>query len=119
MSPRDLLDHARAIAEADDRALGQTRTVAAALLLRQALEESLDDVWERTVPALAGVNGRAQLISLPYYLQDADLSADVVYAWNRLSTICHHDAYELPPHADEVRAMAATVERLTRWTPPG
>lgn len=119
MSPRELLDGALAIAEADDRALGQTRTVAAALLLRQALEEALDGVWAQTVPALAEVNGRAQLISLPHYVDDGELSAAVVYAWNRLSAICHHDAYELPPDVDEVRSMAATVERLTRWTPSG
>jgi hypothetical protein len=104
---------ARQLATEPNRKLGATRLLAAALLLRQALEEALDQHWSRTVPEMVNVSGRAQLISLPFYV-DPQLAGAVNFAWCRLSAVCHHDAYELPPSLDELERLADIVDSFER-----
>ncbi len=111
MSAGDLLDAARRVAALPDRRLGSTRFTGAALLARQALEEGLDDLWADVAPGLERCSARAQLISLPYYLDEA-VAGDVRYAWNRLSVAAHHGAYELPPTATELAGLIEVVERF-------
>ena len=87
---------------------------ATALLVRQALENALDDLWRLRAPGLERCSMKAQLLCLPAYLRgDDDLSARVSYAWSGLSRACHHHAYELPPAAVELAAWTETVDRLT------
>lgn len=111
MNPDALTTTARQLAAEPNRRLGATRLLAAALLLRQALEDALDQHWSRTVPEMRDVSGRAQLISLPFYL-DPRLAGDVNFAWCRLSAACHHDAYELPPSPEELEHLADIVDKL-------
>lgn len=113
MSTPTLSTMARQLAAEPNRKLGATRLLAAALLLRQALEDAIDQHWARTVPAMAKVSGRAQLISLPFYV-DPRLAGQVAYAWCRLSTVCHHDAYELPPSLEELERLADIVDDFAR-----
>lgn len=113
MSPITLTDMARQLATEPNRRLGASRLLASALLLRQALEDALDRHWSRTVPEMVNVSGRAQLISLPFYV-DPQLAGAVNYAWSRLSAVCHHDAYELPPSLDELARLADIVESFER-----
>jgi hypothetical protein len=112
MDPAGLVATARSLIDSSDRQLGSTRLLAGALLLRQALEDSLDHYWSRTVPGMEKVSGRVQLVSLPFYLEPARLASDVTYAWYRLSASCHHDAYELPPAPEELVGLADIVDRL-------
>jgi len=116
MKPAEITGVARSLVTTADRHLGTSRLLAASLLLRQALEDSLDDFWSRTVSGMQDVSGRAQLISLPYYLTSPGLAGDVTYVWYRLSASCHHDAYELPPSPEELINMADIVDRLVETT---
>lgn len=111
MNPGELIVSARALADDMNRKLGASRYLGSALLVRQALEDTLDAYWRRSVPGLEDTSGRAQLVTLPFYLHP-DLAGRVAYAWNRLSAWCHHDAYELPPHRDELASVINTVEEL-------
>lgn len=93
-------------------ALTPTRAVAASLLYRQALETALHDFWSARVPGLDACSGRVQLVSLPFYVDDPEVSVGASYAWYRLSAVCHHDAYELPPDGAELTRLAQVVGRV-------
>lgn len=81
---------------------------AAALLIRQALEESLDRYWRGRGLALDQCSARAQFICLAEYAEP-DHAAAVAAAWSALSRACHHHAYELPPTAAELKAWLDVV----------
>lgn len=102
--------------EGPDRDLGADATLAAALLTRQGLEAALTRWWQAVLPAMVEATGRDQLVSLPFYLDDAALAGEVTWAWNRLSRLCHHTAYELPPPDHELRHLLDTVTRFARTT---
>jgi hypothetical protein len=85
---------------------------ACALLARQALEASFDELWAARAPGLASLSARAQLSVLPDYLRDPGLAGEAAYAWSWLSEACHHHGYELGPTAGELMAMLETVERV-------
>lgn len=112
MGPAELLVLARSVAGDAPRAVGANRTIAAALLIRQALEAALDDWWRQVLPAMAETRDRAQQITLPFYLLDPRLAGDVTWAWSRLSGICHHLAYNLPPTIPEIDSLIDVVARL-------
>jgi hypothetical protein len=112
-SPSDLLARARELIERPDSELVGLWPRAGALLARRALEETLDVLWAKKAPGLAGASARAQLMCLPSYLgKDADLAADVVYTWNALSEACHHHPYEVGPTAAELHTHLDTVHRF-------
>ncbi|MGH9170808.1 MAG: hypothetical protein ACRD0Z_08045 [Acidimicrobiales bacterium] len=102
----------RALVARPDRRLGGTLRVAAALLLRQCLEDDLSAFWVMAEPGMERVSHRAQLISLPFYVEEG-LGRRAAAAWSQLSAICHHDAYELAPSVEEVRRLADVVEELS------
>ena len=72
----------RATAGRPDASSGGLWPRAAALLARQALEETLDAFWlSRNLP-LGGVPTRPQLICLGHYLEDEAQVAALTHAWN-------------------------------------
>ena len=86
---------------------------ATALLARQALEATLDDLWRLRAPGLEQCSARAQLLCLPFYLHgDEELAEKVCYAWAGLSRACHQHPYELAPTSSELVGWLATVEQL-------
>jgi hypothetical protein len=85
---------------------------AAALLARQALEETLGDLWLRRAPGMQRATARAQLACLADYLGDPGLAGDIVFTWSALSSACHHHEYELAPTAVELERRLDTVDRL-------
>ena len=88
---------------------------ATALLARQALESSLDDLWKLRAPGLERCSLHAQLLCLPYFLTGNDkLAESVAYAWVGLSHAVHHHPYELPPTSAELLAWLTTVEQLVK-----
>lgn len=91
---------------------------AAALLARQALEQSLDAYWQAKGMSLAQLATGPQLICLADYLDDRSLGERVRHAWGALSDACHHHAYELAPCAGELRGWIATVRELVHRTSP-
>src|SRR5678810_1077773 len=85
---------------------------ATALLARQALETTLDDLWSLRAPGVEQCPFRAQLLCLPYYLTGDDKLAErVSYTWAGLSRAVHHHAYELPPTSSELLQWLTTVEQ--------
>jgi hypothetical protein len=92
--------------------MGTTNDFAAALLLRQALETALGDFWTGPLADMAELSWRVQLIALRFYAGEHgdDLAETLAYTWYRLSSFCHHDAYELPPPKHEIEICAAAIE---------
>lgn len=90
---------------------------AVALLGRQALEQSLDDLWRARAPRVQAVSRHAQLLCLGAYVADEELVSGVRHAWHGLSRACHHHAYELPPAAAELEGWLDAVERLVGHDP--
>ena len=89
---------------------------AAALLTRQALEESVDAYWRARQLPLDSLSTQAQLVCLRMMTMTADktLAARLHEAWGALSRACHHHPYELAPTAAELAAWIAVVEEFDR-----
>jgi hypothetical protein len=84
---------------------------ACALLIRLALEQSLDEYWQRTLPEAASCSMRAQLLLLPRYAGE-ETAAQARDAWFGLAPAAHHHAYDLAPTAAELRRwhdLVATI----------
>jgi hypothetical protein len=83
---------------------------AAALLIRQALEESVDAYWtERQLP-LDSLPTHAQLVCLRLMTPEGTRPAELHEAWGALSRACHHHPYELAPTAGELATWIDVVE---------
>jgi hypothetical protein len=85
---------------------------AVALLTRQALERSMQELWDVKAPSTSGASGRAQLLCLRLYV-DPDLARRAAWTWSALSRACHH-SYDLPPTAGELGDWLETVDELCR-----
>jgi hypothetical protein len=112
MIARSLLDSAHQIMSRSDIGLEGVWPRAAALLGRQALEESLDAFWERTLPGMREATYATRLACLPQYLRDKAVADGVKVAWSALSRACHHHPYELSPTADELSRWLEQVDGL-------
>jgi hypothetical protein len=84
----------------------------AAVLARQALEQSLTSLWRQRGLDLAAASARAQLLCLEEYLGDPSVAADARFAWWALSRACHHHPYELVPTVAEIEGWVSSVERV-------
>lgn len=85
--------------------------LAAVLLARLAIEQSLRDLWQLCkVPKAGSCSMRTQMLCLGEYLDDGDLVVDVRSAWSALSRACHHHPYELGPAAEELRYWIGVAE---------
>ncbi len=119
----DVVAAARNLMERKDPATAGLWPRATALLARQALEATLDDLWRVRAPGMEHCSMKAQLLCLPFYFQalkpsgpqalaDEHLAERVSYAWAGLSRACHQHPYELPPTSAELLGWLATVEQL-------
>jgi hypothetical protein len=86
----------------------------AAVLARQALEQSLTSLWRQKGLDLAAASARAQLLCREEYLGDPNVAADARFAWWALSRACHHHPYELVPTVAEIEGWVGSVERVVR-----
>ncbi|MFG1791539.1 hypothetical protein [Nocardia sp. NPDC049149] len=93
---------------------------ATAWILRIALEQSVDELWLRTAPALARCPMRAQLIALRTFA-GVEAAAQVAALWAALSRAAHHHDYELAPSVTDLRrwreqtvAIAAALASVER-----
>jgi hypothetical protein len=87
---------------------------AAALLIRQALEEAVDDYWRAHQLPLDSLPTQAQLVCLRMMSTDGVRPLQLNQAWGALSRACHHHPYELAPTAEELSAWIETVERFAQ-----
>jgi hypothetical protein len=90
---------------------------AAAMLGRQALEETLDELWSQQAPGLERASTTSQLLCLPALLPDRQLAGRAAHAWAALTHACHHHPYELPPTADELDRWLQVVDAMTQQLP--
>jgi hypothetical protein len=106
---RDTLDLARDLLRRADPSTAGLWPRAAALLIRQALEEAVDKYWtERQLP-LDSLPTQAQLVCLRMMTPEGTLPARLNEAWGALSRACHHHPYELAPTAGELSAWIDIV----------
>ena len=112
-SPAELLAEAQRLltSRADD--LRGTWPRAVALLTRQALEQTLDDLWRWKAPGTQLASRRAQLLCLGPYIGDEALAQEVRYAWAALSRACHHHPYEVGVGTEELEGLSQTATRLS------
>ncbi len=109
--PIHLLGLARSIMRVPRTDLVGTWPRASAILGRQALEITLDQLWAQAAPGVENASAKAQLTCLPEYI-DAELASRIRYSWHVLSTACHYHAYELPPVAAELNGWLDDIEAL-------
>lgn len=109
-SALNLIEDARMVLMRDVAATQFVWPRAAAVLGRQSLEMSLDQLWIARAPGTEACSTRAQLICLSSYL-DPELAGAVGYAY-ALSRACHHHPYEFGPSQAEIERWLDTCEQL-------
>jgi hypothetical protein len=82
---------------------------AAAVLIRQCLESTLDVFWSIKAPAMEDTSMRDRWVCLPAFLGDRPEARAADFAWSALSNACHHRAYEVGLTQDELRGHLATA----------
>jgi hypothetical protein len=87
---------------------------AAAFLARQALEDAVRQAWGGPAAGMGNCNMTAQLVSLPFFLEDRQLGTRVRQCWASLSSACHAHPYELAPTVAELEGWLEVVDELTR-----
>lgn len=109
---RETLDLARDLLTRADPSTAGLWPRAAALLIRQALEEAVDSYWtERQLP-LDSLPTHSQLVCLRMMTPEGNLPARLHEAWGGLSRACHHHPYELAPTAGELSGWIDIVEEF-------
>ena len=104
-----VLDEAeRQLDEFDPQTSG-TWPHAAAVLIRQSLESTLNGFWVTKAPQMHETSWRDRWQCLPAYLGDKPQARDADFAWTALSQACHHRAYEVGLTQDELRAHLTTA----------
>lgn len=88
------------------------RARAAAVLLRLALDETLDGFWRSVSPRMTR-NGRTRMLCLQWYVTPS-VARQWYTVWSGLSAACHYHTYALPPTPAEVRAWHQDVRELLR-----
>jgi hypothetical protein len=111
-TPEVLLTEARRLLDSRSSDLRGTWPRAVALLTRQALEETLDDLWRWKAPGAQLASRRAQLLCLGPYVGDETLARQVRYAWVMLSRACHHHPFEVCTVADSLSDAAKLTEQF-------
>jgi hypothetical protein len=115
ITPEELLDQADQMLTTPVPGVGSLWPRVCALLIRLALEKSLDRFWGRVLPEGAECGMRQQLLLLPQYTRtsaEADAPSLAREAWLGLAGAAHHHAYELAPTAEELRRWHTAVSRL-------
>ena len=112
MTTADRLQMARDILTHSDSKTAGLWPRAAALLIRQALEEAVDAYWTTRQLPLESVSTQTQLVCLRMMTADGTLPGQLHEAWGALSRACHHHPYELAPTAAELGSWLSVVGEL-------
>lgn len=98
--------------EGEVTAAGGVWSRATAWILRLALEQAIDDLWDRTAPDLMRCPMRAQLLALRTYA-GPDTAAAVAALWSALSRAAHHHDYDLAPAVADLRRWREQTAALS------
>ena len=104
-----VLDEAQRHLDEFDPATSGTWPHAAAVLIRQSLESTLNGFWLNRAPGMQDTSWRDRWSCLPAYLGDKPQARAADFAWTALSQACHHRAYEVGLTQGELRAHLATA----------
>jgi hypothetical protein len=107
--PADLLELAEAALSGHEALPPGGWQRACALLARQALEATLNDLMDQRAPSLVRRPARYQVLCLPMYMDEADLAGRINHLWWSLAAAGRHHAYELAPTAVELRGWLDDV----------
>jgi hypothetical protein len=118
LTPGDLLTEARRMLDEPSPGTAAIWPRAAALLARQAIEESLERWWAVRAPGVQHLPMRAQLGCLDVYLEPSSLARDVAFTWHALSRATHHHPYDLDPTREELDSLIGAAERLVDAVTP-
>lgn len=112
----DLLTLAAAIGDGVESVPGMSDTRAACLITRQALEQVIDALLTQRQLGCPSASMRARLICLgqAYAEEPGEIAYRAETAWRRLSSACHHHAYELNPSRGEAHALINEVDWLAK-----
>jgi hypothetical protein len=113
LSPTTLLSHADFLMTEPPLSLAGRWPAAATVLIRQALERALTQLWLAKAPELAAVTQRAQLLVLTRFIDHA-IASRSTHTWYELSAACHQRAYDLAPTAGELARWYEATEELVR-----
>jgi hypothetical protein len=108
VTPAEILTMAQGLLERTDSATAGLWPRAAALLARQGLEATLDDLWTEKGLNLRDCPTRAQLICLREFV-DPDLAGGLAHTWAALTRACHQHPYELAPSVSELAVWIGAV----------
>jgi hypothetical protein len=107
----DLVGLANRILDGTVKVPGGRSARAAAVVARQALEESVDQRCAELIDGMQRASMRSTIILLRQ-LDDPVVGHKAQAAWAGLSNACHHHAYELQPTAAEVRSLLKLVAEI-------
>jgi hypothetical protein len=83
---------------------------AAAALIRQCIESTLDNFWRVKAPGmLDNTSLRDRWVCLPAFLGDRPEARAADFAYSALSNACHHRAYDVGLTQDELRGHLQTA----------
>jgi len=85
---------------------------AAAALIRQCLESTLNVFWRTRAPGMLEANWRDKWVCLPAFLGDKPETREADFAWSALSNACHHRAYDVGLTQAELREHLAVARRF-------
>jgi hypothetical protein len=112
LSVASVLDVAQRHLDEYDPATSGAWPHAAAALIRQSLESTLDVFWGRRVPDMVATSARDRWVCLPAFLGDRPEARAAYFAWSALSEACHHRRYDVGLTQDELRAHLATAREF-------
>ena len=107
-----VLDEAERHLDEFDPATSGTWPHAAAVLIRQSLESTLNGFWITKASGMQDTNWRDRWQCLPAYLGDRPQARAADFAWTALSQACHHRAYEVGLTQDELRGHLTTAREF-------
>lgn len=107
----NLLEAARTLVEQPSSETAGLWPRAAAVLARQALEETLDELWASRGPGMAECSRKAQFLCLPLYV-DPEVASAAYLTWTALSHAVHHHTFELGLTGAELGARLDTIAAL-------
>lgn len=104
------LTAADSLAHGSQSLAGTNSARAACLLARQALEAVVNDLLAGREMACPDGSMRSRLIALSQaYADEPDVAYRASTAWWRLSTACHHHAYDLDPTPAEAASVVTPL----------
>lgn len=114
MKVGELLRAAQALLDDPVADTATTWPSGAAVLIRQAIEQTLDVYWARRVPGMQDASMKEQWLALPAYLGRDPVVGQAEYAWAALSEACHQRGYDVGLTEAELQELLATAVALAK-----